>query len=141
MAFNMHSDDEELQEQHDINVTPFIDVILVLLIIFMVAAPLATVSVPVNLPTSTASKKAPDLEPIYLTLQKDLTLTLGERQGVTLTNLSKQLMVSGIDVERQIYLRADEVVPYGDLMEVMNVLAQAGYVRIALMALEGSAAS
>lgn len=141
MAFNMHSDDEELQEQHDINVTPFIDVILVLLIIFMVAAPLATVSVPVNLPTSTASKKEPDLEPIYLTLQKDLTLTLGERQGVTLTNLSKQLMVSEIDVERQIYLRADEVVPYGDLMEVMNVLAQAGYVRIALMALEGSAAS
>lgn len=141
MAFNMHNDDDELQEQHDINVTPFIDVILVLLIIFMVAAPLATVSVPVNLPTSTASKEAPEAEPIYLTLQEDLTLTLGEKQVVTRAQLTHQLSVSDIGVERQIYLRADETVPYGELMQVMNVLAQAGYVKIALMGLEATTAT
>ncbi|MCG7532317.1 biopolymer transporter ExbD [Psychrobium sp. MM17-31] len=139
MAFNMQNDNDEFQEQHEINVTPFIDVILVLLIIFMVAAPLATVSVPVNLPTSTASKEAPKAEPVYLTLQQDLTLTLGEKQQVSREQLTDQLLASDIGIERQIYLRADKSVPYGELMQVMNVLAQAGYVKIALMGLEAAA--
>ncbi len=74
MAGFRGSDGDDLN--HEINVTPFIDVILVLLIIFMVAAPLSTVDVPVDLPGSTASQSQRPEEPIFLTLQKDLTLSL-----------------------------------------------------------------
>src|ERR1700683_300570 len=71
-------DDDEFEETHEINVTPFIDVILVLLIIFMVAAPLSTVDLPVDLPTSTAvPQKKPD-KPTYITIKADLAVAIGE---------------------------------------------------------------
>src|SRR5689334_16376091 len=78
MRFDAGQDDDELTETHEINVTPFIDVILVLLIIFMVAAPLATVNVPVDLPSASAERQPPPAQPLYLTLHKDLSLNLGE---------------------------------------------------------------
>lgn len=78
MAFPLDHGDDEMEESHEINVTPFIDVILVLLIIFVVAAPLATVDVPVELPSSTtAAQPRPD-KPIFLTLRADKTLALGD---------------------------------------------------------------
>jgi len=127
---------DELEESHEINVTPFIDVMLVLLIIFMVAAPLATVDVNVDLPASTAAAAPRPDKPVYLTLKDDLSLALGNdtvpRQTFAAT-LDRQ---TGGDKETRIFLRADKMVGYGDLMEVMNLLRAAGYLKIALVGLE-----
>src|SRR6201987_3541187 len=110
-------DDDDFPETHDINVTPFIDVILVLLIIFMVAAPLSTVDLPVDLPTSTASpQKKPD-KPLYVTIKADLAVAVGETP-VKRTDLVRALDATGeqVDHGRRIFLRADRGVPYGELM-------------------------
>src|ERR1700749_4474209 len=78
MASRLNHGTDELDEIHDINVTPFIDVILVLLIIFMVAAPLSTVDIPVDLPISNARPQPRPKKPVFLTVKNDLTLTLGD---------------------------------------------------------------
>lgn len=132
--------DDELQESHEINVTPFIDVMLVLLIIFMVAAPLATVDIKVDLPASSAKEQQRPEQPLFLTIQEDLSLTLGETQ-VDKAELKQQLdLVTEGDTEQRLFLRADKSVDYGDLMQVMNALRAAGYLKIALVGLEESAA-
>ncbi|KAF0809996.1 biopolymer transport protein [Alcanivorax sp. S71-1-4] len=137
MAFNLSSGaGDELPENHEINVTPFIDVMLVLLIIFMVAAPLATVSVPVDLPAAAATPQPAPKDPVYLTLQRDLTLTLGESRQVSQENLAAALQEQVPDTAQRILLRADRDVAYGDLMQVMNRLSQAGYLKVALVGLE-----
>lgn len=127
---------DDLSENHEINVTPFIDVMLVLLIIFMVAAPLSTVDVNIDLPASTAQPaKRPD-EPIYVSLKGDMSLALGndtvarEQLGASLDRLTEG------NKETRIFLRADKVVDYGSFMEVMNLLRDAGYLKIALVGLE-----
>ena len=128
--------DGDLEENHEINVTPFIDVILVLLIIFMVAAPLATVDVNVDLPGSTATPAPRPETPLFLTLKDDLTLAIGNdsvpRQAFAAVLDSK---TKG-DKQTRIFLRADKAVGYGELMEVMNLLRGAGYLKIALVGLE-----
>lgn len=141
MSFNLQQDDEELIEQHDINVTPFIDVMLVLLIIFMVAAPLATVSVPVELPSIDSETKVSEQKPTYLTLQKDLSLVIAEKQSVTKTQLVDTLLQQRITYEQAILIRADRSVDYGDFVDLLNVLSKAGYKNIALVGLEKSQAS
>ena len=132
------SDDEALDEAHEINVTPFIDVMLVLLIIFMVAAPLATVDVPVELPASSAKPQPRDAEPLFLTVQEDLSLRLGEAT-VSADALAAELekRTQG-DHSQRIFLRADRSVSYGDLMEAMNLLRRAGYLKVALVGIEQS---
>ncbi|RUX28438.1 TonB system transport protein ExbD [Mesorhizobium sp. M7A.F.Ca.US.011.01.1.1] len=133
--------DDDLEESHEINVTPFIDVILVLLIIFMVAAPLATVDVNVDLPGSTATPAARPETPLFLTLKDDLTLAIGN------DSVPRPAFVTTLDAktkgdkQTRIFLRADKAVAYGDLMEAMNLLRGAGYLKIALVGLETASAS
>jgi biopolymer transport protein ExbD len=136
MSVRLDHGEDTLNEVHEINVTPFIDVMLVLLIIFMVAAPLATVDIQVNLPASTAEPQQRPDKPLYLTVKSDLTLALGndsvgrERLGGTLDAATKG------EKDTRIFLRADKTVPYGEVMEVMNLLRTAGYLKVALVGLE-----
>lgn len=129
-------DGDGLDENHDINVTPFIDVMLVLLIIFMVAAPLATVDINVDLPASRgAASERPD-QPVWLTVSPDLTLALGPDQISKGGLLAALEAATGGDRETRIFLRADKAVPYGEVMEVMNQLRDLAYTKIALVGLE-----
>ena len=128
--------DGDLGEVSDINVTPFIDVVLVLLIIFMVAAPLSTVDVAVDLPVSNAQPQQRPDTPIFLTVKNDLSLTLGNDTVVRETLQAVLDRQSNNDREQRVFLRADGGVSYRDLMEVMNALRSAGYLKIALVGLE-----
>jgi biopolymer transport protein ExbD len=128
--------DDELQENHEINVTPFIDVMLVLLIIFMVAAPLATVDINVDLPASTATPATRPEQPLYLTLKEDKSIAVGNE------TISRETLGSFLDQrtqgdkETRVFLRADRAVDYGALMDLMNGLRDTGYLKIALVGLE-----
>jgi biopolymer transport protein ExbD len=136
MSVRLDEGEDALAEVHEINVTPFIDVMLVLLIIFMVAAPLATVDVSVNLPASTAEPQPRPDKPVFLTVRRDLTLALGE-QTVARESLAAGLAALTMgDRDARIFLRADKDVAYGALMEVMNLMRKAGYLKIALVGLE-----
>jgi biopolymer transport protein ExbD len=136
MSVRLDHGEDSLTEVHEINVTPFIDVMLVLLIIFMVAAPLATVDIQVNLPASTAEPRPRPDKPIYLTVKSDLTVAVGNNPvGRNALRGTLDVAAKG-DKQTLIFLRADKAVPYGELMEVMNTLRMAGYLKIALVGLE-----
>src|SRR6202040_2501190 len=130
-------DDSDFAETHDINVTPFIDVILVLLIIFMVAAPLSPVDLPIDLPSSTAPpQKKPD-KPTYVSIKPDLAVAIGENP-VKRVDLVRSLdAMADVNKDRPIFLRADRSVPYGELMDVLEIMRAGGYSKIKLVALEG----
>jgi biopolymer transport protein ExbD len=136
VAIRLDHGTDDLVEVHDINVTPFIDVMLVLLIIFMVAAPLATVDIPVNLPSSnTQPQQRPD-KPIYLTLKADLTLAIGD-DAISRDGLAGALdAATKSNKDERIFIRADKTVPYGDVIGLMNELRTAGFLKIALVGLE-----
>jgi biopolymer transport protein ExbD len=135
LHLNENSDDD-LVENHEINVTPFIDVMLVLLIIFMVAAPLATVDIKVDLPASTAKPVARPEKPLFLSVKTDQSLFLGEEK------ISREQLGQVLDAKTKgkkdttIFFQADKGVDYGDLMEVMNALRGAGYLKVGLVGLE-----
>jgi biopolymer transport protein ExbD len=136
MAMRLDHGTDELEEVHGINVTPFIDVMLVLLIIFMVAAPLATVDIAVDLPSSNAEQQQKPDKPVYLTLKPDLTLAIGD-DTVARDRLSSALdAATGGNKDDRIFLRADRTVPYGEVMAVMNELRGAHYLKVALVGLE-----
>ena len=133
---NRSDDDDDAMA--DINVTPFIDVMLVLLIVFMIAAPLSTVDVPLNLPTSSAEATQRPEDPVWLSLAPDLTLTLGN-QPLTGADLQAALDIqTKTKRDTQVFLRADRVVPYGDLMTVLDQLRVAGYLKVALVGLQST---
>jgi len=136
VTFTDVEDDDDFGETHEINVTPFIDVILVLLIIFMVAAPLSTVDLPVDLPSSSATaQKKPD-KPTYVTITSDLAVAIGETT-VRRADLVRTLDAADGSKDRRIFLRADRNVPYGEMMDVLELLRTGGYLKVALVAHEG----
>ncbi|WP_394244800.1 TonB system transport protein ExbD [Halopseudomonas laoshanensis] len=124
------------QQNAEMNITPFVDVMLVLLIIFMVAAPLATVDVPVDLPSNAATPSPPPTDPVYVSVQADGLLFVQE-QEIALSQLQAQILgITSGDRETRLFLRGDQAVDYGTLMRVMNTLQKAGYTRISLVASE-----
>ncbi|RWU26813.1 TonB system transport protein ExbD [Pseudomonas alkylphenolica] len=139
MGLHLNEGGDDLAENHEINVTPFIDVMLVLLIIFMVAAPLATVDIKVDLPASTAKPAPRPEKPIFLSVKADQNVYVGDDQvqrdqlGAVLDAKTKG------DKDTTIFFQADKGVDYGDLMEVMNTLRAAGYLKVGLVGLETAA--
>ena len=129
-------DGDDLSLNGEINVTPFIDVILVLLIIFMVAAPLSTVDVNVELPASTATPIPRPDKPVFVSLKEDKTLALGD-DPVSRDGLGAALNSStGGDRDKRVFVRADKSVNYGDVMDLMNLLRSDGYLKIGLVGLD-----
>ncbi|MGU9853534.1 TonB system transport protein ExbD [Pseudomonas koreensis] len=131
--------DDDLAENHEINVTPFIDVMLVLLIIFMVAAPLATVDIKVDLPASTAKPAPRPEKPVFLSVKADQRLYIGDDE------VNADTLGAVLDTKTQgkkdttIFFQADKGVDYGDLMSVMDKLRSAGYLKVGLVGLESAA--
>ncbi|AQS85832.1 MAG: TonB system transport protein ExbD [Acetobacter aceti] len=129
--------DESPHEASEINVTPFIDVMLVLLVIFMVTAPLTTVNVPVDLPSSSEKPTPRPDDPVFLTVKADHGLALGE------DDISTDALPGALETatkgnkDERIFLRADKTVDYGTLMGVMDKLRSAGYLKVALVNLQG----
>ncbi|ATA25554.1 TonB system transport protein ExbD [Brenneria goodwinii] len=139
MAMHLNDDVGEDGEMHDINVTPFIDVMLVLLIIFMVAAPLATVDIRVDLPASSAAPQPRPEKPVYLTVKADKQLYVGD-DVVSEQSLAQALdaTTSG-DKETTIFFQADKSVDYETMMRVMDALRKAGYLKVGLVGAESAA--
>ena len=139
MGARLNDRDDDPSALTDINITPFIDVMLVLLIIFMVAAPLSTVDVPVDLPKVSATPTAREAEPVIVTLTADGRINLSG------SDIPRGALAAAVgaatdgDRDTRLYLSADQAVPYGDLMAVMEEVRRAGYGRIALVGLEGTA--
>ncbi|MBP2836979.1 MULTISPECIES: TonB system transport protein ExbD [Dickeya] len=136
MAMHLNDGQSENGEMHDINVTPFIDVMLVLLIIFMVAAPLATVDVRVNLPASSATPQPRPQKPVFLTVKADKQLYLGD-DVVTEATLAQALEIKTQgNKDTTVFFQADKSVDYETLMRVMDSLRDAGYLKIGLVGAE-----
>jgi biopolymer transport protein ExbD len=140
MAARLHHDDD-LAEVHEINVTPFIDVMLVLLIIFMVAAPLATVDVKVDLPASTAQPTRKPDKPVYLSIKADGGMAIGERPVTAATLAAALRAATNNNPDERVFVRADKSVTYDVIMGAMNALRAAGYLKVALVGLEETSGS
>ena len=117
----------------DINVTPFVDVMLVLLIVFMVTAPMLTVGVAVDLPKTRAPALGQDREPLSITVRSDGTIFLQKEQIPQAALIDKLKAISANGYEQRIFVRGDTKANYGKVMEVMGVLAASGFTRIGLV--------
>jgi biopolymer transport protein TolR len=117
----------------EINVTPFVDVMLVLLIVFMVTAPLLTVGIKVDLPKVKATALTDIKDPIEITVKLDGEIYIGESK-VEVENLIPRLnAITEQNTEARIYIRGDRVVAYGRIMEIMSIINSAGYIKVALI--------
>lgn len=120
-------------QMSEINVTPFVDVMLVLLIIFMVTAPLLTVGIPVDLPKVKANALTDQKDPLEITIKLDGTVYLGESE-VKVENIIPRLnAITDQNLETRIYLRGDRIIAYGRVMEIMSIINSAGYKKVALV--------
>ena len=117
----------------EINVTPMVDVMLVLLIVFMVAAPLMTMGVPVNLPKTAAQAMPLERKPITVTVTPDGAISI-DGDAVTMENLVQSVAALAVDgTDERLYVRGDASTAYGHIMEVMGALSAAGYGQIGLI--------
>ena len=131
MAFKLKRSTRE--PMSEINVTPFVDVMLVLLIIFMVTAPLLTVGVQVDLPESAADSLSEDQEPLTLTINSKGEVFIQEHQVVFEKMVAKILAISNNRTDTRIYVRGDRTINYGRVLEVMGLLSGAGFSKVALI--------
>jgi biopolymer transport protein TolR len=116
----------------EINVTPFVDVMLVLLIVFMVTAPLLTVGVPVDLPKTRAPALGQDKDPLSVTIAKNGKILLQKEVVPEDALVAKLTAISQNGYDQRIFVRGDKSVDYGRVMEVMGLLSQAGFTRVGL---------
>ena len=131
------SDDEDgldATPMSEINVTPMVDVMLVLLIIFMVAAPLMTTGVPVQLPKTTAAKVAQSQKPLEVSIDKDGNPFIAKDGFTPETILPRLRQLKAENPEQVVLVRGDRDVPYGRIMEVMGLVGQAGFTKVSLIA-------
>ena len=120
-------------QMSEINVTPFVDVMLVLLIVFMVTAPLLTVGIPVDLPKVKASALTDQKDPIEITVNLEGEVYIGESL-VEVDNLIPRInAITELNTEARIYIRGDRVVAYGRIMEIMSIINSEGYTKVALI--------
>jgi biopolymer transport protein ExbD len=139
MSIRLSNSDDDLPVNHEINVTPFIDVMLVLLIIFMVAAPLATVDVKVDLPISNAQPAPKPEKPVFLSIQADGQISVNEKVVSQAEIGAAVQAATNSDREQRIFLRADKSITYDRIMQAMNGLRSAGYLHVALVGAETGA--
>ena len=131
MAFNLNRSKKE--PMSEINVTPFVDVMLVLLIIFMVTAPLLTVGVQVDLPESAADSLPDDQEPLTLSINSKGEIYIQEHQVTYQKMIPKLLAIAKNRTDTRIYVRGDKNINYGRVLEIMGMLSGSGFTKVALI--------
>ncbi|MCA6951093.1 TonB system transport protein ExbD [Pectobacterium polaris] len=139
MAFSsptQSGEHDDLNALHEINVTPFIDVMLVLLIIFMVAAPLSTVNIPIDLPSTTSSSPPTEKEPLTISLKTQGTIYIRDTEVSPAQFATSLEAITQGNKDTRVFLRADKEVDYAALMKLMDLLRDAGYAKVALIGLE-----
>jgi biopolymer transport protein TolR len=122
------------QPMAEINVTPFVDVMLVLLIVFMITAPLLTVGVPVDLPKTRAAALSDTDEPLVVTINAAGAIFLQEHETPIENLVPRLVAVTGANPDIKIFVRGDKAIPYGSVMEVMGAISAAGFKKVSLMA-------
>jgi biopolymer transport protein TolR len=122
----------------EINVTPFVDVMLVLLIVFMLTAPLLTAGVPIDLPQATVEPLAVEKEPIMVSIDPDGKIFVGEDEVAVEALVPRLMELSGNKTDERIYVRGDKTASYGTIMTVMGTINAAGFTRIGLVAVKDS---
>src|SRR5437762_2724418 len=138
LRLSSRAGNEELEIQHEINVTPFIDVILVLLIIFMVAAPLATVDIGVNLPASSAPEQPRPDKPVLVTIKADASVAIGNTIAPRDTLPAALNAATNGHRDETIFIQGDKLLAYGDFVAIINLFRDSGYLKLALVGLETS---
>ena len=136
MAFSLKSgdDDDDIGGAiSDINVTPLVDVMLVLLIVFMVAAPMMTIGVPVNLPTASAKPLIEQKPPIVVSLDGTGKIFVDKSEVAAADLIARIRSEAAGEPERRIHVRGDKILPYGRVMEVMGLINDAGFTKVALV--------
>jgi len=128
------SHDEEFHPVAEINVTPLVDVMLVLLIVFMIAAPLMTVGVPLELPKSAAAKASEPKEPVVVSIDKDGKVFLIKEELAEDAILPRLTALAAQDAEQIVLVRGDTEIQYGRLMEIMGKISTAGFQKVSLIA-------
>jgi biopolymer transport protein TolR len=134
MAFNTNSNSRKKRSaMSDINITPFVDVLLVLLIIFMVAAPMMTGSIELELPKGASKANQVNEEPIAVSIKKNGTIFLQEEK-VKIRFLPKELMkLTNNNINSKIFVRADAKIDYGRVMEAVKIINSAGFTQVVLV--------
>jgi biopolymer transport protein TolR len=126
-------DSDSMPAMAEINVTPFVDVMLVLLIIFMVAAPLMIAGVPVSLPQTAAARQNPPQKPMVISISADQAIYIRDEQVTREGLIPRLTALRKAEGDAVAYVRADKAIPYGEVMAVLGEVASAGYTRISLL--------